>query len=311
MKNMSVQKKVVSVDQMLSNPRIFLSQLYRGIHSDLKKKKNLIKRNFKSCNESMLLSLNVKEKPEKEESARDKTRVNIKRSLCDLDKIRTDVESLLTSNKGFKNILKEINTKRISLSDFPLILKVILEAVDEKGKLIENMKNIIKLNTVKINALENKLKISKKEVESKSIQIEDMKRQCGLMLSKVKESLNLKEERQSNKSFKSQMSSLGKAIRILESNSSNEPSLDETSNTKREVQIDTEIKHFIREVFNTVKPSTNKIENLEEILTIIKGWMIERDECGKILLLRNNLCRVLYGDNNTATDSEIVFKCLN
>eukprot|EP00826_Nyctotherus_ovalis_P032633 TRINITY_DN2628_c0_g1_i2.p1 TRINITY_DN2628_c0_g1~~TRINITY_DN2628_c0_g1_i2.p1 ORF type:complete len:355 (+),score=83.90 TRINITY_DN2628_c0_g1_i2:114-1178(+) len=299
-------KETVTVDQMLSDPSIFLDQPYCGIQTTSQKKhrEKHSKRNFKPHNESMFLPLSsVGEKYERRGSVKEMTRADSKSSLHDSDKVKTEVEEILASSENTKSLLKRINKNKISTEDLPAILKALIADIDEKAKLIESFKNLIKANTSTITALEIKLNISKKEIESRNAQIENIEGEFDKLKRQIKDLLNPKEVTPAGKnssegsfklfsekkSFQNQTlnSSLEEAIKLLQPNTSNEllQSLDEIN---RALQRVPETTHFVNEVITLVKQSSNGTENLDDILAIIKGWMIERNECGKILVLRNN-----------------------
>lgn len=319
-------KEIITVDQMLSDPSIFLDQPYCGVQttSQKKQREKHSKRNFKPHNESMFLPLtSVGEKCERRGSTKEMTRADSKSSLHDSDKVKTEVEEILAASENAKSLLKRVNRKKVSAEDFPAILKVLLADIDEKAKLIESFNNVIKANTSTITALEIKLNISKREIENRNAQIESIKEEFDKLRRQIKEMLNLKEvtptDRNSNegsfrlfaekKPLQNQTlnSPLEEAIKLLQPNTPNEllQSLDEIN---RALQRVPETTHFVNEVVTLVKQSSNGTENLDDVLAIIRGWMIERNECGKILVLRNNLCRVLYGDNKSVTDTQIVIQ---
>jgi len=311
--NLKTNKNFITVDQMLNDPNIFLNQLYCRVRSISQKKQKTTKRNIKSLNESMFIPLNtIGRNYEDRGSVKEITRPNSKSSLYDPDKTRSDIEEIMNSNEITKDLLKKLNYK-ITTEDFYTILKTLIEDIDWKDKLIEGYKNMIKTNTNTITNLEIKLKTSKKEIES-------MKKQLDDTLNQVKELLYLKRKSQTEavkllsekKLFHNKIPNnpLEEAIKLLQPNTSHEllQSLEEINRMWQRMQ---ETTHFVNEVTELVKQGTNRAENLEDILAVIKRWVSERNECGKILLLRNNLCRVLYGITKEVTDKEIVILIIN
>lgn len=289
----------VTVSQMLSNPGIFLSQEYCGERPNSKKLRGAVK----SLNTSLRMSLRGEEK---KASAREVTRAS---SRCSA----REVEEAAGKSGKYRSILKRLESKKIEAEEYPIIIKSLLEEIDMKSKLIEGFKNMLKANTKKIGILEKKLSISKEGMEIKSVEIENVRRQYNKMLNQVKELLNLKEAAKKDRKPKSKgllcerkslhnltlKNSLEEAIRSLQPNTPKEQlqALDQ--------QRTPGMVHFIAEVSKLVSQSCSA-PNLETVLSTLKTWMVERTECGQILLLRNKLCRVLYGDNVSVADHTIV-----
>jgi Ca2+-binding EF-hand superfamily protein len=297
----NTKTSVVTVDQMINDPNIFLNQLYCGVQTTLQRKQRVAKRNFKSLNESMFVPLNTMGRNyEKKGSVREITRTNSKSSLYDPDKTRSDIEEIMNSNETTKSLLKKLNHKRITADDFPKILRILLEDIDEKEKLIEGFRNVIKTNTSTITNLVLKMQVSNKEIETLKKQLDETLNQVKYSKEKTNTIKLLNEK----KAFTNKIlnNPLEEAIKLLRHNTAHEllQSLEEINKRLPETT------YFVSEVTKLVRQSTSRVESLEDILTVIKGWASERNECGKILLLRNNLCKVLYEGNKEVTDKEIV-----
>ena len=67
-----------------------------------------------------------------------------------------------------------------------------------------------------------------------------------------------------------------------------------------------ELDSFIKQINLLAHKSQIPAKNPKDLLRMIEECMNERKECGKVLMFRNELCRLLYKNSKEITDKQIV-----
>jgi len=195
------------------------------------------------------------------------------------EELKSYVESVIKEYGCSKLILEKAykNNYIVSLENLALVIKELVLNIDKKKNLIDEFKKEEKKKDKLIASLEEKLK------DTLKVNIDSCQEtgQCKKCVHEVK---------------------LEEIQKLFNINNSN----DIIKGVKENVRSAVELNKFATNIHNLVDRSKKQVVNLKETIQTIKGLVSEREECGKILLLRNKLCKILYNNENIS-DEQMVY----
>eukprot|EP00826_Nyctotherus_ovalis_P047416 TRINITY_DN5449_c0_g2_i1.p1 TRINITY_DN5449_c0_g2~~TRINITY_DN5449_c0_g2_i1.p1 ORF type:complete len:258 (+),score=72.82 TRINITY_DN5449_c0_g2_i1:239-1012(+) len=227
------------------------------------------------------------------------------------EEMRDYVERVVEENGCPKLILERVYKSNyiVSLENLALVFKGLVLNIDKKKNLIEELRKEEMRKERQIASLEEKIVSYQRMLKSEAGILNDLKRKYDELNScksahdaipkKVACAATVRETISGKKCLHEIQ--LEEVQKLLNANNSDEI----IKRVKENVKSFAELHEFAREVSLLANKSVAQSKNLKDLVGIIKGWISEREECGKILLLRNKLCKILY-NHNDAHDEQIV-----
>lgn len=217
------------------------------------------------------------------------------------EEIKGSIEKMLKFNK-----LPQLDLRKtrkgdyiISLEDLSFILATLVTKIDKKTELILELKRKVKSYKARIQDLNTVLKEN-----TERLAITRKKEALGTERSPDFENTNGIRSFYTNQLTEKSNDILNDLQKVLKVKVQSE--LPQTLKKMTHVlKAIPEMESFIKEVTSIVHQEASSARNPDGVISTLKLWAKERDDCKKASILKNKVCHMLYGEKTTK-DKQLV-----